>query len=208
MTTAARNPDFSWTEAAYGYPGKPIGFAWGFDCTASSVQSLAKTAPDAIWPYVTGSPDIAWTQEQINGFPGARVYRVNQGYNQGPGEALNGDEFDMEAGAWTMSALLSIITARRMVEWSTRVYATWANYGPMKEELAQAGIGKSVWWRIADWNLSEHMADLELHGDVYAGQWASPTSNPTTLVPGTAISLAEANADLNVALRMSTGWEG
>ena len=65
-----------------------------------------------------------------------------------------------------------------------------------------------MFFRIADWNLDQHLADLELHADVYAGQWASPTHNPATLVPGTHLTLADAKADLSVVLRMSTGWEG
>lgn len=203
--TTANNPDMPFYG---GDQEKPIGFAWGFDCTGASVPKIADVNPDAIWPYVTGSEGIPWTRQQIDRFPHARVYRVNQGWVQGPGEALNGDEFDMEAGAWTVSALLSIVAARRRVHWSTRIYCSWTNYGLMSQELAQAGMGQSVWYRIADWNLTQHLAELELHANVYAGQWASPTSNPTTLIPGTNLSLAEANADLNVVLRMSTGWEG
>ena len=188
----------------------PSPFGWGFDCISGNVQHLLDTKPTAIWPYVTGSDGIAWTPEEIDYFRkrGAVVYLVNQGYHQTAASALTGDEFDFEAGAWTLGALLEVVAARRKVRWSTRIYCTWANYGTVKQALADAGTGGSVFFRIADWNIDQHVADLELHGDVYAGQWASPTSNPATKVPGTDITLAQAGADLSVLLHTYTGWQG
>ena len=191
-------------------------FGWGFDCLGASVGALinAKAEPTAIWPYDTGSDGYPWTDEQIAHFTSAArlspatVFRVNQGYLQGPGSAMHGDEFDLERGTWTMPGILDIIAARRQAQWSTRVYCTWSNYGLLKQSLAQAGTGRSVWFRIADWNLSEHFADLALHGDVYAGQWASPASNPQTLVPGTSLTVGDAQVDLNVLLIENTGWVG
>lgn len=189
----------------------PTGISWGFDCLGDNVQRLidAGAKPAAIWPYISGSDGIEWTEAQIDHWKAtALIYRVNQGYHQGPGDALKGDEFDVENGAWSIAQMVEIVRARRAVSWSTRVYGAWATYGTLKQELAQAGVGGSVWWRIADWNLDEHLADLELHADVYAGQWASPSSNPATLVPGTRLTLAEAGADLSVVLRENTGWVG
>jgi len=185
---------------------------WGFDCEGSQAQHMisAGVRPQAVWAYDTGDYGIPWTDPEREHFKalGVRVYLVNQGITQGPGEALHGDEFDYEQGAWTLQHLVQIIIARRAVLWSTRVYCTWTNYAIIKAALAQAGIGDSVYFRIADWDLNSHLAGLELHADVYAGQWASPASNPGTLVPGTSLSLAEAIVDLNVVLLGSTGWEG
>jgi hypothetical protein len=185
---------------------------WGFDCPGSEVQHLisAGVKPTAIWPYITGTDGVPWTPEEIDRFrqQGTEVILVNQGFGQGPAAALDGDEFDVEAGAWTLSGLRMVVAKRRDVHWSTRVYCTWSNYSVIKEALAQDGTGRSVFFRIADWNLDQHMAELELHADVYAGQWASPTTNPATLIPGTSLTLAEAGADLSVILHTSTGWQG
>ena len=158
----------------------------------------------------TGSNGIEWTTQQIHHFDqqGAAVYLVNQGFEQSPAEAMIGDEFDFEARAWTLPTLLKVVEARRAVKWSTRIYCTWSNYGAIKQALAEAGIGRSVFFRIADWNLDQHTADLELHADVYAGQWADPISHPMTLVPGTNMTLAAAGADLSVVLHEFTGWQG
>lgn len=187
---------------------------WGIDCIRTDVPYLQ--APHtlvpipAIWPYVTGKPGsgIEWTPLQIDYFAarGSRVYRVNQAYDSlGP---MDGDEFDVEALAWSVGQCGDVVSERRTREWSTRFYATWSIYGQIKQELADRGIGQSVFFRIADWNLSQHLAELELHDDVYAGQFASPTTNPLTLIPGTGITLQSVGADLNVLLWANTGWVG
>jgi hypothetical protein len=187
------------------------GIGWGFDCLGSEVQHLMNAVwPTAVWPYVTGDDGVAWSPEEIDYFrrQGAHVFLVNQGYEQGPAQALTGDEFDFEAGAWTLANLLEIVEVRRKVKWSTRIYCTWANYAIIKQALAQAGTGDSIWFRIADWNLDQHLAELELHSDVYAGQWASPSTNPATLIPGTTLTLSQVSADLSVVLNIFTGWAG
>lgn len=211
MTNTYTSPVVSESTAAPLVASAPT-FGWGFDCLAENVQHLLGAKPTAIWPYDTGTNGIPWTQEEISHFVMSgtrRVFRVNQGFQQGPAAALHGDEFDLEAGAWTIPALVDVVRERRRVKWATHVYCTWSDYGLMKEALAEADITQaSMWYRIADWNLIQHFADVELHGDVYAGQWASPTSAPAVLVPGTSLTLAEAQADLSVMLREYTGWLG
>jgi hypothetical protein len=183
----------------------PLIETWGADCPSGSVEHLPRNVP-VIWPYVTGTPSIRWTGEQIAQFPHSRIIRVDQGFeSRSPFDA---DEFDIEAGAWSDDAIAGIVAERRTRRWSTRLYGTWDTYGAVKQELAARGIGQSVFWRIADWDLDQHFADLELHGDVYAGQWASPSSNPRTILPGTRLTLAEANADLSVMITVNTGWAG
>lgn len=183
---------------------------WGFDCEGMNVQHLIHTSPQAVWAYDSGSDGVPWTPNERRAFTdrGIRVYLVNQGYKQGPGAALHGDEFDLERAAWTTAGLTEVVHARREVQWSTRVYCTWSNYAAIKQALAEAGIGQSVYYRIADWNLNQHLADAMLHADVYAGQWASPVTNPSTVIPGTSTLLASVGADLNVVLLGDTGWAG
>ena len=181
------------------------GESWGADCPSASADHLPKNVP-VIWPYTTGSPSVQWPVSLIDSFTKSRVIRVDQGFEtRSPYDA---DEFDIEAGAWTESGITAIVKARRESRWSTRMYGTWETYGSTKQLLASQGIGQSVYWRIADWDLDKHFADVMLHADVYAGQWASPSSNPDTILPGTNLTLAEANADLNVILNIYTGWAG
>lgn len=182
--------------------------SWGIDAKSSQLGQLWDVKVPAIWPYVTGTPDVIYTPLQIAHFAasGARVYRVNQAY-ESP-SPFDGDEFDVEMLAWSPQTFAEVVAERRTHYWSTRAYVTWDGYGQVKQVLAERGIGSSVWFRIADWNLSDHLADLALHADIYAGQWASPTSNPLTKIPGTELTLAEVGADLNVLLIENTGWEG
>jgi hypothetical protein len=182
-------------------------YSWGADCLGSSAGLLPDKTP-VVWPYVTGTPDVAWSAERIRQFrdAGAAVYLVDQGFgSRGPFDA---DEFDVEAGAWTEGEIVAVIRARREHKWATLLYGTYSTRDAVTAELVRLGIERSVYWRVADWDLSQHLADEELWGDVYAGQWASPASNPHTLLPGTSLTLRQANVDLNVVLRESTGWEG
>lgn len=192
-------------EIRFASPMMPV-YSWGADCLGIHAGLLSLKTP-VIWPYVTGTDPVPWSEEEIRLFEkaGAKVYRVNQGDASKP---FLGDEFDVEAGAITPEQVIEIIRIRRERKWSTRVYGTYDTYREVTAELVTLGFRRSVWWRIADWNLSAHLADLELWGDVYAGQWASPTSNPQTLLPLTSLTLEQAGADLNVVLRESTGWEG
>lgn len=184
--------------------------AWGLDCPGADADKLAATVSHvpAIWPYRTGGHGIIWSPQQAARFTGARVYWVNQHFGPGGSDPMDGDEFDVEALAWTPAQCVDVTRARRAHSWSTRFYGTYATYDTVTSELAAAGIRRSTWWRIADWNLSQHLAQAELWGDVYAGQYASPSSNPNTLIPGTHVTLAEAHADLTALLKESTGWQG
>lgn len=178
---------------------------WGADCPGADAHKLPVDTP-VIWPYVTGTPGVIWPEDQIARFTRAKVYRVNQGY-QSP-SPFHGDEFDVESGAWSPQEVAGIVAARRQRMWSTRLYGTYATYDQTVSLLAERGLRASTYWRIADWSLDQHLADAELWGDVYAGQWASPTSNPGMTYPGTALDLTEMNADLSVLLIEDTGWRG
>ena len=180
-------------------------YSWGADTTAANAHKLPDSLP-VIWPYVTGTPGVQWTADQIRDFPRSQVIRVNQGYEND--DPFHGDEFDIETGAWNTANIIEVVAARRAHQWSTRLYGTYDTYASVIAALAAQGLRRSVFWRIADWDLTAHLADAELWGDVYAGQWASPASNPRTPLPGTVLTLAEAGADLNVIIRESTAWEG
>ena len=185
---------------------EPAALTWGVDCPGADAGRLPAGIP-AIWPYVTGTNGVAWDERQIARIGAKHVYRVNQEYDT-PGD-LYGDEFDVELGAWSLGDVVDITRRRRQYSWSTRFYVTWSLYGQVKGELSDAGINRSVFYRIADWNWDKFYADLALHGDVYAGQWASPSTNPDTSLPGyPGLTLAALNADLNVLLPVDTGWQG
>lgn len=186
-------------------PVKPAPVSWGADTAGADAGRLPAATP-YIWPYVTGTPGIIWTTEDIARFPASHHIRVNQG--DASDDPWNADEYDIESGAWTIPEIITVIRTRRTQHWSTRLYCTYDTYFDTTTALVEAGILKSVFFRIADWSLTRHLAGEQLWGDVYAGQYASPASNPATLYPGTDKTLADLNADLNVVLIEYTDWEG
>jgi hypothetical protein len=177
---------------------------WGADCIGEHSANL----PDAmgvVWAYNTGTPGIPWSAEQRARFDHGHVYTIDQGY--GSKGAFDADEFDLEARAWTVPELVEVVEARAAKRVSTRIYCSLIPYAMMQGALAAAGLlHVPVFYRLANWNLNEPEARARLGGSVYAVQWASPTSNPDTLLPGTKLTLAEANVDLNVVRLMNTGW--
>lgn len=183
----------------------PPGIEWGADCIGQNAHLIPAGTP-ALWPYVTGTPDVVWPWPQVRRINPRYLVRVNQEFGSiGPDE---GDEFDVEFLAWTPGQCVDITRQRRERQWASKFYVEWKDYGAIKGELADASITRSVYYRIADWNLSQAEAAAAVQEDVYSIQWASPTSNPDTLFPGTNVTLAEMGADLDVLSTGFVGWAG
>lgn len=186
-------------------PVSPLPFTWGIDATWANAQHIPHGVP-AIWPYTTGTADVKWPNGSWADVKAHQVIRVDQGFHSA--SPFDADEFDIEAGAWTVRAIADVVARREERSMITRLYGGWDKYGLVSEELAAAEMFGNVYWRIADWNLSEQEAALALGFNVYAVQWASPTSNPATIIPGTSTSLKTANADLSVVLQTALHWRG
>jgi hypothetical protein len=181
------------------------------------------TIPDdfvAVAGYVSGTPDIKWNSADWGKFTHAAVkLRYNQGYDATDLTVEAWDAIDMEQdgnGQWTFTPeqtadLINASVQAGIIE--TTVYAdrsALALLGP----AVKTKYGNGVWdghvtCVLADWNLDEAEAatllGTEVEGITCVGvQWASPTSNPNTILPGTNLTLSQANADLNVLL---AGWK-
>lgn len=186
---------------------------WGIDTIDARVPEVPRGAP-VIWYYVTGTtqnPEIEWEPADAALFPHSQLYRIDQGFgNQRDRRRWFAcDEFDLEAQAWTADTLVPAIRARNDIHWSTRIYASDGPWTELVIALDAAGVStRSIFWREANWNLSEIQAKARLGGNRYAIQWASPSSNPDTLIPGTNLTLATAGADLNACRLGSTQWQG
>ena len=114
------------------------------------------------------------------------------------GKARHGLTFADRELAW-----LGALWARKW--WST-VYVDQADLAGVQAAVATADLTRVQYW-LADWSLNEAEAEARLQpnldGGIVAVQWASPSSNPRTLVPGSSLTLAEANVDLSVTVY---GW--
>jgi hypothetical protein len=156
--------------------------------------------------YVSGSGVVPWTVGDWNLFPKARKVRIEQDPSANP-DPHSYDAMDMEFRALT-AAEVAAEHKRRVdagVEWTT-VYGTPSNLALVTAAIR--GLGGNYWdghvnYWVANWNLDEEQA-AALIGSFIDGatcvavQWASPTSNPNTVVPGGAETLTRANIDISV----------
>jgi len=186
------------------------------DTTSGGVSHIPATM-DYVGGYVSGSGGIEWTAADWARFPKARKFRIYQG--NGPAPAIGDyDEIDVEKGAVTPAEAAQLVKARVLggITW-TGIYAD-DSYAAETAKAIQA-LGENIWnghvvLRLADWSLSAAQATAKIgthiHGMSCVGvQFASPSSNPHTVIPGTTVTLSQANVDLSIVDATwipSKGW--
>lgn len=154
------------------------------DCTHGSLPEVAKTSIRRIAGYDTGTPDIRWTSADwawaSGSVHGARaVLHIDQSDSDTPSLAEVKYAKDTEAGASTIPVSIEVAGQRIDRGHDAVLYCDQAILG-----LVESAAGRA---RLP-------------HGRIIAYQWASPTSNPNTILPGTTFTLAQANADLSVIM--------
>lgn len=172
------------------------------DTIHADVPNIPRSAPK-VGGYVTGTPDIQWTAEDWARFPEAGHVPVNQD----PADPSTHGVADVEEGAYTIAEAVERARARKSAGYGIYNYTDEANVSELCQALTDGGIDGSEIW-LANWNLSEEEAagllGQAVHGYpghvIKAVQWASPTSNPDTKVPGSDLTLKAANVDLSVSV--------
>ncbi len=160
--------------------------------------------PDVLAGYVTGTPGIDWPGDEWGKLrPHTGLFR----YDQSPGLGLfasgAADGADIERGAGTTGHFIDGARSREARGWYSWAYIDQADYPGLVAEVKAAGL-KRVEYGIANWNDSLGLAQAQLGEAVAFVQWASPSSNPHTPVPGAGgKTLAELNCDLNAT---RPGW--
>jgi hypothetical protein len=172
------------------------------DTIHDDVDNIPVSAPK-VAGYVTGTSDIEWTTADWARFPKSGKVRINQNGSTDISEASIADVADYEAGAFTEAEVIEWVKLRKHSNLACAVYVAASNKAGLTSALKKAGhTGVDLW--VADWSLSEAEAAKLLTTSgaypVVAVQWASPTSNPHTLVPGSSKTLAQANVDLSVTV--------
>lgn len=175
------------------------------DTVRTTAHNIPKATP-FVGGYVTGSGVVPWSATEWALFPESRHVRIYQD----PGQTIDPhswDVMDMESGAFNAAqvALVHKTAVDAGKQW-TCVYATRINF--MLAAQAIKSLRGDYWdghvcvW-LADWNLNLEQASA-LIGSAISGatcigvQWASPSSNPHTMVPGGSYVLSQANLDISV----------
>jgi hypothetical protein len=178
------------------------------DAIRVNAHNIPRSTPK-VAGYVTGTGVVPWTATQWAYFPHAGKVRIDQSPALAVFSAGHADVADVESQAGTIGSFIKAVRARIAagVRWST-IYGTEATLAAAAAELAAAGAhgwyyGHVDCW-LANWDLNEAEAAVLIgrlvHGlTCRAVQWASPSSNPRTIVPGGTLTLAQAQVDLSVA---------
>lgn len=177
------------------------------DTIHDNVKNLNPNGPFThVAGYTSGTPDIMWTAADWSRFPRQHHIRIEQGYGGFTPNMADYDVLDIENGAWTPEAAANEV--KRRVDAG---YQWTYLYGNRTDLEAAANLIKAMgdhYWighvgcGLADWNLNEEEA-AAIVGTFVAGmtcywvQWASPSSNPNTVLPGTSMTLSQANVDLS-----------
>jgi hypothetical protein len=178
------------------------------DAIHANVGNIPASTPK-VAGYVTGTPDIQWTAQDWELFPQAGTLRIDQSPRLAEYASNAASVADIELGAGTVGAFVTASQSRLGLGRLLWCYGTATTLAQVSAALTAAGIPLDMCgaW-LANWDLSEAEADAAL-GTAVAGirlvgvQWASPTSNPATQVPGSTLTLAQAQVDLSVTV---PGW--
>jgi hypothetical protein len=177
------------------------------DAIGASAGHIPTAAPK-VAGYVTGTGPVPWTAAHWAQFPHSGHVRIDQSPSGGTYAAGDADVYDIENLAGIPSHFPGLVKVRLAAGKAfSDFYASRSDVPSVVQALN--GAGAAGWWHghvrlwLADWSLNLNEAEnlIGTHLDgllVVAVQWASPSSNPGTNLPGTGLTLREANCDLSV----------
>lgn len=175
------------------------------DTIHADVKNIPAVIPDDAG-YISGTSDVDWTAGDFAKFSGHTIVRIWQGFGPVPADDAY-DAIDVEARAVTPQMAADAVERRvnRGIQW-TWIYGTDSTLAETNALIRAKGdhiwIGHVYSW-LADWNLNEAEATALIGSMIHGAtcisvQWASPSSNPNTVLPGTDMTLAQSNCDLSV----------
>lgn len=174
----------------------------------AAVKHIPVTTPK-VAGYDTGTPDIDWTPSDRARFPDSGIVMIDQ--SAGPGN-LAADVKDIELGAATIEDGITWARHRQQLTpppYSV-LYVSESRLAQVKLAVTAAALRTNlIGYGLANWDLDEAQAAARLGNEIVWVQWASPTSNPRTIVPGSdpPVTLAQADLDLGVTVPWwHPGW--
>jgi hypothetical protein len=181
------------------------GFA---DFTGGSVSQVPIVRGGLVAAYLTGTDGIAWSAAQIQARQAGGEGVV--GIDQTPGgqmfaqdgavEGVKASIYDVENGAGTPASAAAACRSR--VALGVQQHTLYVSLDALPAlQAAVAGI-PGVVYGVANyaWSVTEAEAYITANPDVVYVQYGDPQTNPDTLIPGTSVTLAQANADIDVGL--------
>jgi hypothetical protein len=176
------------------------------DAIGASAGHIPASAPK-VAGYVTGTGVVPWDDADWARFPHSGHVRIDQSPAGATYAAGKADVYDIENLAGTPAHFPGLVKTRLAGGLAfCDFYASRATVAQVAAALDAAGpahwYGSHVRLWLADWNLSLNEAEdavgTHLGGFlIVAVQWASPSSNPNTPLPGTSMTLSQANCDLS-----------
>lgn len=174
------------------------------DCIHTYVPNIPADNPaiQMVCGYITEvgtTANIKWDASDWARFPHYDEVTIAQLPSNDPAA----DILDVETGAATDQAAVVWVRQRHDAGEAAVIYVDAANADDLYNSLHAAGETENVYLWLANWNLTMAQASALLgtvqHGlPVLGVQWASPSSNPRTYVPGTNYQLQDAGCDLSV----------
>jgi hypothetical protein len=153
--------------------------------------------------YATGTDGIEATAAEIARFKdaGVGIILIDQSPSLSVFAAGLADVADVEPGAGTTETAVSAILSRQANGLQSTIYLSYSNLDSMISALPSDVDQALVLYGVADWNWSQAQSEELLAANpswAYC-QYGTPATNPDTLVPGTNVTLSEAQCDIDIA---------
>jgi len=173
----------------------------GMDTVRTAVMNIPANA-QCVLGYDTGSGIVPWTQTEWNRFTNAIKLHITQinGVNN-----VDSDIIDIEPDAATIDQAIEWCKERIAAKKIPTCYVDGSEVTPLVNALIAAGINNGVYLGVAHPGMS--IADAQTILDQSGGPfpivyvqyaWPKLTLGGNLLVPGTNMTLNQANVDLNL----------
>jgi hypothetical protein len=183
---------------------EPLNFQDMIGTTGSALPgllaALGNNFPAVLAGYVTGSDGVDWPAHYWTDLATkCGLFR----YDHTPALDLfssgAADGAHIERGPGVLAEAIIAAQIREAHGWDSYFYFFQDVLGDARQDVAASAL-KRVRFIIANWSDSRAAAEafIAANPDVVGVQWASPSSNPDTICPGTSKTLAELNVNLNV----------
>ncbi len=153
--------------------------------------------------YATGTDGIAATSAEIARFKnaGVGVALIDQTPSLSVFAAGSADIADVEQGAGTVDSAVAAILDRQAHGLQSTIYLSYSNLDSMTSALPSDVNQDLVVYGVADyaWSQAESEDLLAANPSWAYCQYGDPETNPDTLVPGTTVTLSEAQCDIDIA---------